>query len=173
MKPDQNPSSELDLRWRLRQLPKERDVPASVWASLEKKLGTASQNTMDTTAKQRSKFWPGVAFAACLAVFAMVGLSMRQQGPAPAQNNLQAQLVSRQVDFMALEYQAAIQELGHADQQGRLSDSAAQAQLKLLDDSAQQIRQALLENPSATYLLDRLRRTYMQRLQITQRIIIS
>jgi hypothetical protein len=172
MKPDQASSSDLDLRWRLRQLPKERDVPANAWDALEAKLQSAVQVSEHGSRKPRTR-WPAFALAVSVVVIAMlaVPLWMKQSKVAPV--DLQAQMMSRQVDFMSLEYQAALQELDHADAQGKLANSADHSELKLLDSSAEQIRHAIMQNPNATYLLDMLRRTYMQRLQITQRLIVS
>jgi hypothetical protein len=46
-------------------------------------------------------------------------------------------------------------------------------QLRVLDDSASKLRRALNQSPQSTYLIPMLRRTYLQRLQLTQRAIAS
>jgi hypothetical protein len=178
MKHNQDSSpSELDLRWQLRQLPKVRDVPESAWQSINKTLDETLQDAQQqrvSYSKKASKSWPIWAFAASLAAVLAIGLPLWLNKPTTtAPNNPQAQMMAHEVDLMSLEYQAALKEMSHAGDQGQLVEDHAQLELKLLDDSAQQIRHAISQNPSATYLLTMLRRTYMQRLQITQRLILS
>jgi hypothetical protein len=48
-----------------------------------------------------------------------------------------------------------------------------QAAADELDASARQLRAALREQPEATYLLDRLRHTYEQRLRLTRRGVMG
>jgi hypothetical protein len=177
MKHNQDSSpSELDLRWRLRQLPKVRDVPEGAWQSINEALDKTPQDAQQRVSysKGAAKSWPVWAFAASLAAVLAIGLPLWLNKPAtktPA--NPQAQMMAHEVDLMSLEYQAALKEMSHAGNQGPLTEDHAQRELKLLDDSAQQIRHAISQNPGATYLLTMLRRTYMQRLQITQRLILS
>jgi hypothetical protein len=175
MKPDQAPSSasDLDLRWRLRQLPRAREVPTNVWASIEARLNATPQNAFEIRrATQTAKPWRVLAIAASFTAVAFIGavLWLNRAEVQPA--DPQAQMMANQVNLMTLEYQAALKELDHAGNAVEMTNADTAAELKLLDDSVKQIRHAITQNPSATYLLSILRRTYMQRLQITQHLII-
>ena len=65
-------------------------------------------------------------------------------------------------------YRAALLEL-QASTPVSVAGHPAQPDLRELDRSARQIRDAIDRDPAATYLLDRLRRTYTLRLEVTQR----
>jgi len=67
---------------------------------------------------------------------------------------------------MDAEYQAALQEFSTVELAPEMK-----AQLQLLDDSASKLKRALNQSPQSTYLIPMLRRTYLQRLQLTQRAI--
>jgi hypothetical protein len=77
-------------------------------------------------------------------------------------------LLNRQADAMTREYQAALHEL-EAATPGRTEAHPEQPVLRELDHSARQIRTALERDPDARFLLDRLRKTYTLRLELTQR----
>lgn len=66
-------------------------------------------------------------------------------------------------DAMALEYALALQQLG-----GVAAPPLLEQALDELDHSAEQIRDALRQDPESGYLLTRLKRTYAQRLRLTQ-----
>jgi hypothetical protein len=177
MKPDQASPlvSDLDLRWRLRQLPRAREVPAKVWADVEMRLNVTPQNTLETRrAAQTAKPWRAWAIAASFTAIAFVGSALWLNRTEVQPSYPQAQMMANQVNLMTMEYQAALKELDHAGNVMAMTnaDADAEAELKLLDDSVKQIRHAITQNPRATYLLSMLRRTYMQRLQITQHLII-
>ena len=69
---------------------------------------------------------------------------------------------------MHTEYQSALQEFPNVE-----LAPGVKAQLRLLDDSADKLRQALNQSPQSTYLIPMLRRTYLQRLQLTQRAMAT
>jgi hypothetical protein len=77
-------------------------------------------------------------------------------------------MLNRQADAMTREYQAALHEL-EAAAPGRTEAHPEQPVLRELDHSARQIRTALERDPDARFLLDRLRKTYTLRLELTQR----
>jgi hypothetical protein len=176
MKSDQTPASasDLELRWRLRQLPREREVPTSVLAAIEARLDAAPQNAFETPAVQTAKPWRMWAIAASFTAMAFIGSALWLNRTEVKVVDPQAQMMANQVNLMTLEYQAALKELDQAGSAMMVTnaDAQAEAELKLLDDSVMQIRHAISQNPRATYLLSMLRRTYMQRLQITQHLII-
>ena len=77
-----------------------------------------------------------------------------------------------EADAMTLEYNAALREL-QAATPGKQALRAEQPALHELDQSARQIRTALALDPEAQFLLERLRRTYSLRLELTQRASMS
>jgi hypothetical protein len=83
-----------------------------------------------------------------------------------------ALMLNRQAAAMTREYQAALREL-EAATPNRTEARAEQPVLRELDHSARQIRTALERDPDARFLLDRLRKTYTLRLELTQRADMS
>jgi len=77
-------------------------------------------------------------------------------------------MVSGEVKAMDAEYQAALKEFSTVSLAPEV-----RSQLQVLDDSADKLRKALNQSPQSTYLIPMLRRTYLQRLQLTQRAIAS
>jgi hypothetical protein len=176
MKPDQTSASpsELDLRWRLRQLPREREVPHKVWTGIETRLNETQQNVFEARhVTQTAKSWRAWAIAASFAAIAFVGAALFLNRAEVSLTDPQSQMMANQVNLMTREYQAALKEIDHGGNAAKVTNADAEAQLKLLDDSLTQIRHAITQKPNATYLLSMLRRTYMQRLQITQRLLIT
>lgn len=153
--------SEAELRMQLRGLSKERELEKELWPAIQARIENTRQ-------KKRSWAWSSFAMAASLAFIAAIALpllSSRQQTDA---NRLEAQVVSREVNAMDTEYQAALKEFSSVE----LSPEV-KTQLQLLDDSAGKLRRALNQSPQSTYLISMLRRTYLQRLQLTQRAVAS
>jgi hypothetical protein len=146
--------SEHDLRWRLRQLPRELDPPRDLWP------GIAGRLTPVAAAPRRRPWLAGLALAASLCL--AVGLAW-QQRPAPAADP-SAALVQREAQAITEAYRAAMQQLPD----GPAPEAIAPA-LVTLDRSADEIHEALASDPGAVYLLEQLRRTYSRRLALTQR----
>jgi hypothetical protein len=140
---------ELELRRRLRQLPREREPTRELWHGIEARLGAAP-------APRRPALRPWI-----LAGFAAVA------APVPATTG-PSTLVRREADALTIEYRVAIGAFADASLPPALQAAATE-----LDASAQQLRTALREQPDAPYLLDRLRRTYDQRLKLTQRAVLG
>ena len=155
-----HPPSDAELRLQLRGLPKERELERDLWASI--------QADIQRTPKKNSRSWPSFAMAASLAFIAVLALPLLSQNPSVDSNALNAQVVSSEVKAMDTEYQAALQEYSSIELAPEM-----QKQLQLLDDSASKLKQALNQSPQSTYLIPMLRRTYLQRLQLTQRAIAS
>jgi len=142
-----------DLRWRLRQLPREMDPPADLWPGIAARLRAP--------VPRRRRHWPVLlAIAACLCLAVGLAVTLR---PAPAAG-FESQLVQREAEAMTREYEAALRELGQAPAPEAIAPS-----LVTLDDSAREIRAALEADPDSVRLLDQLRRTYTRRLALTQR----
>jgi len=150
--------SEHDLRWQLRQLPRELDPPHDLWPGIASRLQPAA-------ATPRRRPWlAGLALAASLCL--AVGLAWQQRATAPGPVDPRAELVQREAQALTLAYQAAMEQLPAEP----LPDAIGPA-LATLDQSAEEIQAALASDPGATYLLDQLRRTYARRLSLTQRAL--
>lgn len=153
------------LRLQLRGL--RRDIPPAtdLWPGIAARIAAPSAASRHPRT-QRYAPW---ALAASLVLALGVAWKM-QPPPAPAGTvpSTQARLLAGEADAMAREYQAALLEV----QAGRTlpPPPAAVPVLEELDRSALQIRDALEEAPGARYLLDRLRRTYATRLELTRRL---
>ena len=106
--------------------------------------------------------------AASLAFIAAIALPLFSSTQPTHSDSLKAQVVSSEVKAMHTEYQSALQEFPNVE-----LAPGVKAQLRLLDDSADKLRQALNQSPQSTYLIPMLRRTYLQRLQLTQRAMAT
>jgi len=152
--------SDHQLRWQLRQLPRELEPRRDLWP------GIASQLPANNSA--RSRRWPwiaGLALAASLSL--AIGLGWRQMEPEiSTQDSLRAQLVQREADAMTREYRAAMRHFSGAPMPEPLLPT-----LLSLDQSAIDIRQAIADDPQSAFLLQQLQRTYARRLTLTQRAV--
>jgi len=147
-----------DLRWRLRQLPREMDPPTDLWPGIAARLQAPSP--------RRRRHWPVLlALAACLCLAVGLAAVLR---PAPAGGDFEAELVRREAEAMTREYEAALRELGQAPAPEAIAPSLA-----TLDESAREIREALAADPDSVRLLEQLRRTYSRRLALTQRAALG
>lgn len=153
--------NDAELRLQLRGLPKERDLERDLWSGIEASI----QNT-----SRQKKYWPWSSFAmaASLALVAVIALPLFSAKPSNSPNNIEAQVVSTQIKAMDTEYQAALKEFSTVELAPEVK-----IDLALLDNSASKLRQALNQSPQSLYLIPMLRRTYLQRLQLTQRAMAS
>jgi membrane-bound lytic murein transglycosylase B len=165
---------ELELRRALRQLPRERTPDRELWSGIEARLGTTT-----IASRSASRHWLGTALALAASLLLALALLLRPAAEtgAPVQpaTNLAAadarapdELVRREADAITIEYQVALEAFAELPLPPDL-----QAATTELDASAQQLRDALRAQPDAAYLLDRLRRTYDQRLKLTQRAVLG
>ena len=148
--------SGTELRWQLRQLPREIDPPHDLWPGIAARLRPARP------ARKGRAWFAGLAVAASLCL--AVGVAW-QHGPAPAPDP-QAELVRREAQALNREYQAALGQF-----EGAPLPAAIQPALATLDRSVAEIREALDSDPGSRFLLDQLRRTYSRRLSLTQRAV--
>ena len=151
--------SDAELRLQLRGLSKERELEHDLWPIIQ-------DNIQSPIKKKRS--WLGFAMAASLTVLGLFALPLFSSKELPDNNTLNAQVVTREVKAMDVEYHAALQEFASIKVAPEV-----QTQLQLLDDSANKLHQALNQSPQSIYLIPMLRRTYLQRLQLTQRAIAT
>ena len=111
---------------------------------------------------------PNIApWALAASLVLSLGIAWRMQPP-PAPAAAPVRLLDREADAMTREYRAALQEL-QASATAPASANPTQPALQELDRSARQIRDAIDRDPGATFLIDRLQRTYTLRLELTQR----
>lgn len=148
-----------DLRWQLRQLPREIEPARDLWPGIAARL--------NPPAVRRGRPWLAVfSLAACLCLAVGLAVVLR---PAPAQGpDRTAELVQREAAALTLEYEAALLEM----QSAPVPDPLVPA-LATLDASAGEIRRAMAEQPGSTHLLDQLKRTYSRRLALTQRAALG
>lgn len=147
--------SETDLRWQLRQLPREIEPPGDLWPGIAARLQPARP------ARKGLGWLAGLAVAASLCL--AVGIAW---APRTAPADPQAELVRREAQALAREYQAALVQF-----EGAPLPAPIEPALATLDQSLADIRRALDQDPGAHYLLDQLRRTYSRRLALTQRAV--
>lgn len=157
--------NETDLRWRLRQLPREMEPARDLWPD----IAAAAR----AQAKPRRRWLSSLAMAASVAL--ALGLAWRL-APSPdapistmaVQPDREGLMLEREATAMTREYQAALLELHDAPVPSNLKPG-----LRVLDDSAKQIRAAIAADPDSPVLLQQLRKTYSRRLALTQRALTS
>lgn len=174
---DMHEDNTLDasLRLRLRGLRRDVEPGNDLWPGIAARLGEARPGEAGT---KRAPRRPGARTLAPWALAASLVLALgvawrMQPPPAPAAPDAGAarapvHVVAREADAMTREYRAALQELQAVAPPVASSDPARPA-LRELDRSAREIRAAIKRDPGATFLLDRLQRTYTLRLELTQR----
>lgn len=152
--------SDFELRRRLAQLPHELPPQRDLWPGVLARIAPAA-------ARRRMRRWiSGFALAASLALAAILALGPELLGlgtpmsPSPRDHRL------IQADELAAEYRGALRELGPIEFPPELVPTVAE-----LDSSVVELHQALASDPSAGFLLDRLRSAYAQRLRLSQRVI--
>jgi hypothetical protein len=153
---------ETDLRWQLRQLPRELDLPNDLWPAIEAGIRREP-------ARPRSTRWPAALAAAATFVLA-AGLYWRaDQAAMPVEATpIEARIVNNEARAITDEYQAAIKQFDGAPLAPQVEPSIA-----ALDRSVAQIQSAIVADPDSVFLLDQLRRTYERRLELTQRAVIG
>jgi hypothetical protein len=153
--------SDFELRRRLAQLPRELPMQRDLWP------GVLARIAPQAPRRRRARRWMGgFALAASLALAAILAL-----GPEPLGLGTPALPAPRdplliQADTLAAEYRGALRELGPIAFPPELVPTVAD-----LDSSVAELHQALASDPSADFLLDRLRNAYAQRLRLSQRVI--
>lgn len=150
--------TETDLRWQLRQLPRELPPTRDLWPGIEAGI------QRPTRAPRR--WLAGLALAASLLLAA--GLFWNGPGrgrPAPAED-VTARIVHNETRAITDEYQAALRQFEGAPVDARMDPS-----LRELDRSVTQIKRAIAADPDSVFLLQQLRKTYSLRLALTQRAV--
>ena len=151
---------ETDLRWALRQLPREIEPARDLWPAIEAGIRHAPT-------RRKPRRWPA-ALAAAASLLLAGGLYWRNtpDAPAPSPDQIEARVVSAEARAITNEYQAALRQFDGAPMPAQVEPSIA-----ALDRSVAQIQSAIVADPDSVFLLEQLRRTYDRRLQLTQRAV--
>ena len=162
--------SDASLRMALRGLPREIEPANDLWPGIAARIQAAPAQTSVRKPARRPWAWP-VAMAASLLVATGLAWQVRPSHPQAVAAATPAEaaggsLVQREADSLTLQYQAAMRELD-----GRPMPATWQPGLQALDQSALEIREALLEHPESRLLLERLRTTYTRRIAISRRAL--
>jgi hypothetical protein len=154
--------TETDLRWRMRQLPRDVEPSRDLWAGIAARI--------DSPAPRRAPrgVWTSLAVAASVLLALGLGWRLQRVDAPDAGADLTGHLVAREAKVMTLEYRSALRQFDGAPVPASLAGS-----LDTLDHSAAQIRHAIAADPKSTYLLQQLRKTYSRRLALTQRAVIG
>ena len=165
---------DASLRLQLRGLRRDVDPSADLWPGIAARIAAAPRSAQRSPSMRRGPGGSRLApWALAASLVLVVGVAWKLQPPSLAPSAAVAAsaglpMLDRQADAMTREYQAALHEI-EAATPGRTQAHPEAAALRELDHSAKQIRTALERDPDARFLLDRLRKTYTQRLAITQR----
>ncbi len=153
--------TETDLRWQLRQLPRDIEPAHDLWRNIGPQLGNGGQR----------RRYPGlmtVALAASLTLAVGLGWRLTHVRSADPSTDSTAQLLSQEAGAMTREYEAAYRQLEIAPVPAPLAPGLAS-----LDRSARQLRSALASDPGSVQLFQQLRKVYARRLALTQRAVTS
>lgn len=168
-------NTESELRMQLRGLRRDLTPGNDLWPGIEARIGRlpAQASPSSSTSRRGNHATRFAPWALAASLVLAVGVVWRMQPPpAPAANGSAGVSIDREANAMALEYRAALQELKVSAP--RLSAARPeQPALRELDQSARQIRDAIARDPQSRFLLERLRRTYALRLELTQRASMS
>jgi hypothetical protein len=168
---DRNAPFDANLRLQLRGLRRDIAPDTDLWPGIAARIDAPPAPAAGTAAApplQRVAPW-ALAASRVLAL----GVAWRMQPPpapaavVPAPDAL---VVVREARAMTREYDAALRELRVAAAPVASPAAAPALALEELDRSAMQIRSALRDDPDARFLLERLRRTYAARLELTRRL---
>lgn len=152
--------TETDLRWQLRQLPREIEPGRDLWPG----IAAAIDRRPSRSASRPT--WAFLAMAA--SVLLAAGLFWKSPAPeagAPGVDST-AMVVASESRAITDEYRAALRQY-----KGAPIPAAFQPSLGELDKSVAQIQRAIAADPQSVFLLDQLRKTYSRRLELTQRAV--
>ncbi|MBB1059188.1 hypothetical protein [Marilutibacter spongiae] len=181
---DHTPDAPLpdDLRWQLRGLRTDAAPSHDLWPGIAGRLTPRTATTTPPTARSRRRWLAPLALAASLLLVATtLGWYLPPAGDAPAGAGVAttgapatqappaadpAWAYQREVAGLTRQYQAAFNALGAVP-----GDPSLQPAINDLDRNADMILDALAQQPDSRLLLDQLRRTYAQRLALSQRML--
>ena len=150
--------TDSDLRWRLRQLPREIAPERDLWPGIAARLPGART--------RRAAPWrSGLAIAASLLVAFGAWRLSAPAVQAPQADATTERIVQAEARAMDLEYRAALSQFDRMPIPPDLVPSLA-----TLDRSVADIRNALARDTDSVLLLEQLQRAYSRRLELTQRV---
>lgn len=152
--------TETDLRWQLRQLPREIEPSRDLWPAISAAI--------ERRPARRTHRWMLSSLAMAASLLVVAGLAWKHVGvPAPLPSpDASALVVATESRAITSEYQAALRQY-----KGAPVPAAIEPTLGELDRSVVQIQRAIATDPDSVYLLEQLRRTYSKRLELTQRAV--
>ncbi|MBS7457341.1 hypothetical protein [Coralloluteibacterium stylophorae] len=164
-----NDHDDTDLRFRLRALPREMTPPAHVWDAVAAHARDVPRPAQPV--RVRRARWPAL-FAVAASIALAVALLPRTgptpaSAPEPVATPAPPALV-QQAELIRGEYRQALAAVPATE-----VSPALQPALDELDRSAQEILAAIRAEPSATFLLGHLQRTYARRLELTLRAAVG
>ena len=151
--------TETDLRWQLRQLPREIQPARDLWPDISPALGNHAPSL-------RRRGLMAIALAASLTLALGLGWRVTQAPSVAPAGDPTARLLSQEAGAMTTEYEAAYRQLEISPVAAPLAPALAS-----LDRNARQVRSALASNPGSVELFQQLRRIYSRRLALTQRSV--
>lgn len=153
--------TETDLRWQLRQLPREIEPASDLWPGIRAGIERRP-------ARRPARWIASLAMAASLLLAG--GLFWREGAKAPPRPSLDitATVVNAETRALTEEYQAALRQFDGAPIPTQLRPA-----LQEVDRSVVQIRHAIAADPDSVFLLQQLRKSYSLRLSLTQRAVTS
>jgi len=153
--------TETELRWQLRQLPREMEPAHDLWpgivAGIERR-----------PVRSRRAWFAGFAMAASVLLAAGLFWKASPSVAPPTTLDMTARIVDSESRAITTEYQAALRQFDGAPIAAPIGESLGE-----LDRSVVQIQKAIAANPDSLFLLQQLRRTYSRRLALTQRAVAS
>ena len=156
--------TETDLRWQLRQLPREIEPTRDLWPGIAAAI--------ERRPAPRAHRWMLPSFGMAASVLVVAGLAWKHLGssvptvPVEAAADTSALVVATESRAITDEYQAALRQY-----KGAPVPAALEPTLGELDRSVVQIQRAIARDPDSVFLLEQLRRTYSTRLALTQRAV--
>lgn len=151
--------NEFELRRSLSGLPAEREPSRDLWPGIAARIGAAPR------VRRRWQRWLP-ALAATLAAVALLSPWLRPDLASQPGPSFQQTLVQSEAESLAAEFQGALRALGPVEFPPQLHPTVSS-----LDRDLAALHQALRSEPEATFLLEHLRRTYAQRLRLSQRAV--
>lgn len=186
--PENDASLPDDLRWQLRGLRAEQPPTQDLWPGIADRLAPRTTRharpLSDRGTRRRGWRAPAALAASLLLVAATLGWRLPGTGDPTGDASVAtagiergafevfdpaavpARAYQREAAGLTREYQAAFDTLGAVP-----GDPNLQPALSDLDRSADLILDALAQQPDSRLLLDQLRRTYAQRLALSQRML--
>ena len=151
--------TETDLRWQLRQLPREVDPARDLWPGIAAAI--------ERRPTRRTHRWMLPSFAMAASLLLVAGLAWKRTAPeALPSADASALVVATESRAITTEYEAALRQYKGAPMPHALAPALGE-----LDRSVVQIQRAIARDPDSIYLLEQLRRTYSTRLALTQRAV--